>query len=177
MAPFFLGGLTPYVLPVPRARRARDDARCQRLQRIMGVGPLTADALVATVGTARGFRNGRQLAAWLGLVPVQHSNGGKSKLGPITCRGDAYLRTLLIQGARSSLQRAKAAPPDQASREQRWICALALRMPFGKVLVAIANKHARQLWALLARDEDYDPQAWTRHPMAQRTRPMHPVAA
>jgi transposase len=159
------------------ARRARDDERCQRLQRITGVGPLTADALVATVGAARDFRNGRQLAAWLGLVPVQHSSGGKYKLGTISCRGDAYLRTLLIQGARSSLQRARAAPPDKATREQQWIRALALRMPFGKVLVAIANKHARQLWALLARDEEYDPQAWRRHPMARRADSLQPTAA
>ena len=153
------------------ARRARDDERCRRLQQLTGVGPLTADALVATIGSAHEFHNGRQLAAWLGLTPTQHSSGGRSRLGPISCRGDAYLRTLLIQGARSSLQRAKAVPPDQATREQRWIRALALRMPFGKVLVAIANKHARQLWALLARGEDYDPQAWTRHPMAQRISP------
>lgn len=159
------------------ARRARDDERCRRLQRMTGVGPLTADALVATVGAARDFRNGRQLAAWLGLAPVQHSSGGKSRLGPISCRGDAYLRTLLIQGARSSLQRATAVLPDMATREQRWIRSLALRMPFGKVLVAIANKHARQLWALLARGEDYDPHAWTQHPMAQRTMPLPPIAA
>lgn len=159
------------------ARQARNDERCRRLQQLTGVGPLTADALVATVGTAKDFRNGRQLAAWLGLAPVQHSSGGKARLGPISCRGDAYLRTLLIQGARSSLQRAKAVAPDQATREQRWIRALGMRMPFGKVLVAIANKHARQLWALLARGEDYDPQAWTRHPMAQRIKPTHLRAA
>ena len=80
-------------------------------------------------------------------------------MGRISCRGDAYLRTLLIQGARSSLQRAKTVSPDKASAEQLWIRQLAGRMPFGKVLVAIASKHARQLWAMLARDEAYDSEA------------------
>jgi len=148
--------------------QARDDARCRRLQQIIGVGPLTADALVASVGNARDFRNGRQLAAWLGLTPSQHSSGGKARLGTISCRGDRYLRTLLIQGARSSLQRSQAVVIAKATPEQVWIRDLATRLPFGKVLVAIANKHARQAWAMLARDEDYDPDAWLRHPMVQR---------
>ena len=148
---------------------ARQDARCIRLRAIVGVGPLTADAVVATLGTATDFRNGRQLAAWLGLVPMQHSTGGRVRLGTISCRGDAYLRTLLIQGARSSLQRAKAVATEKASPEQLWIRTLDRRMPFGKVLVAIANKHARQLWAMLARDADYDPHACLQHPMHQRT--------
>lgn len=159
------------------ARHARHDERCRRLQQITGVGPLTADALVATVGDARDFRNGRQLAAWLGLAPMQHSSGGRSRLGGISCRGDAYLRTLLIQGARSSLQRAKAAGRDRATPEQLWIQSLATRLPFGKVLVAIANKHARQLWAMLARGEAYDPHAWACHPMAQRPKSRQALAA
>lgn len=150
--------------------QARADSRCVRLQQMIGIGPLTADALVATVGNAREFKNGREMSAWLGLIPKQHSTGGKSRLGGISCRGDRYLRTLLIQGARSSLQRAKAVAPPQATPEQRWIRDLATRMPFGKVLVAIANKHARQLWAMLARDEEYDPHAWMKHPMVQRPR-------
>ena len=103
-----------------------------------------------------------------GLTPVQHSSGGRQRLGQISCRGDSYLRTLLIQGARSSLQRAKATAADKAGPEEIWIRDLASRLPFGKVLVAIANKHARQLWAMLARDEDYDADAWLRHPMVQR---------
>jgi len=101
-------------------------------------------------------------------VPMQHSSGGRSRLGRISCRGDGYLRTLLIQGARSSLQRAKAVPWEKASPEQRWIQDLGRRLPFGKVLVAIANKHARQLWAMLARGEHYDADAWLKHPMVQR---------
>ena len=148
--------------------QSRDDERCARLRRIIGIGPLTADALVATIGNGRDFRNGRQLAAWLGLTPTQHSSGGKARLGTISCRGDGYLRTLLIQGARSSLQRALVVPIDKATPEQIWIRDIATRLPFGKVLVAIANKHARQAWAMLARGEDYDPHAWLKHPMVQR---------
>ncbi len=139
-----------------------------RLQAIIGVGPLTADAVVATIGSAHDFKNGRQFAAWLGLVPTQHSSGGRSRLGRISCRGDGYLRTLLIQGARSSLQRAKAVAWEKATPEQRWIQDIERRLPFGKVLVAIANKHARQLWAMLAHGERYDAEAWLKHPMVQR---------
>jgi len=147
---------------------ARADERSRRAQSLIGVGPITADAVVASVGSAREFKSGRQLAAWLGLVPTQRSSGGQTRLGRISCRGDAYLRTLLIQGSRSSLQRAKAVRPEKATAEQIWIRQLAARLPFGKVLVAIANKHARQLWAMLARDEAYDSEAWLKHPMVQR---------
>lgn len=149
-------------------RHARQDERCVRARRILGVGAITADALVASIGEGREFRNGRQLSAWIGLVPTQHTTGGRQRLGAISCDGDAYLRTLLIQGARSSLQRANAVTREKASAEQIWIKSLAARLPFGKVLTAIANKHARQLWAMLARGEDYDPEAWLRHPMVQR---------
>ena len=127
-----------------------------------------ADALVATIGNGHDFRNGRQLAAWLGLTPSQHSSGGKARLGTISCRGDGYLRTLMIQGARSSLQRAQVVAVAKATPEQIWIRDLASRLPFGKVVVAIANKHARQAWAMLARGEDYDAHAWLKHPMVQR---------
>lgn len=144
---------------------ARADERCVRVRSIIGIGPLTADALVATIGTGIEFKNGRQLSAWLGLVPRQYSSGGHARLGGITCRGDAYLRTLLIQGARSSLQRAKAVSPDKATPEQIWIRSLTGRLPFGKLLVAIANKHARQLWVMLARAVDYDAHAQVRHPL------------
>ena len=148
---------------------AREDARCVRLREIVGVGPITADAAVATVGNAREFKNGRQMSAWLGLVPTQHSSGGHVRLGEISCRGDAYLRTLLIQGARSSLQRAKAVATEKATPEQLWIRSLDGRMPFGKVIVAIANKHARQIWAMLAYEVDYDPHACLNHPMHTQT--------
>ena len=142
---------------------AQSDQRCTRIRALVGVGALTADATVASIGSAKEFKNGRQLAAWLGLVPTQHSSGGRSRLGGISCRGDAYLRTLLIQGVRSSLQRAKSVCVDQSTPEQLWIRELAARLPFGKVLVAIANKHARQIWAMLAHDVDYDPHARLRH--------------
>lgn len=150
------------------AEHAKADSRCVRIQALLGVGAITSDAVVATVGSARDFKGGRQFSAWMGLPPTQHSSGGHSRLGAASCRGDAYLRTLLIQGARSSLQRAKAVAREKATPEQIWIQQLDARLPFGKVLVAIANKHARQMWAMLARDEDYDANAWLKHPMVQR---------
>ena len=156
---------------------AREDERCVRLRAIVGIGPITADAAVATVGNAHEFKQGRQMAAWLGLVPTQHSSGGHARLGEISCRGDAYLRTLLIQGARSSLQRAKAVATEKATPEQRWIRTLDGRMPFGKVIVAVANKHARQIWAMLAHDVDYDPCACLNHPMHRHTHQEHAVHA
>ena len=152
---------------------ARADERCARMRTIIGIGAITADAAIATLGDAKEFRNGRQVSAWLGLVPTQHSSGGHARLGSISCLGDGYLRTLLIQGTRSSLQRAKAVSVEKATPEQIWIRQLACRMPFGKVLVAIANKHARQLWAMLAHDETYDADAWLKHPMVQRPAGKH----
>ena len=137
----------------------RGDPAAKRLQEIFGVGPTTADAAVATVGDARVFRNGRQFAAWVGLTPRQFSSGGKTRLGGITRRGDAYLRTLLVQGARSSVKSAQRCAPESASRLQQWIVQLLARVGYQKTLVAIANKNARVLWALLARGEDYNPEA------------------
>ena len=148
---------------------ALEDERCVRVSMVVGIGAITADAAVATVGNAHEFKQGRQMSAWLGLVPTQHSSGGHARLGEISCRGDAYLRTLLIQGARSSLQRAKAVATEKATPEQLWIRTLDGRMPFGKVIVAIANKHARQIWAMLAHDVDYDPHACLNHPMHRHT--------
>ncbi len=147
---------------------AKGDERCCRIRAQTGVGSLTCDAIVASVGDGRDFKHGRQMAAWVGLVPRQDSSGGRQRLGPISCSGDAYLRTLLIQGARSSVQAANRVPIEKATPEQIWIRQLATRLPFGKLLVAVANKHARQIWAMLARGEAYDPHAWLRHPMTQR---------
>jgi transposase len=140
------------------AAQARDSVLAQRLQGIAGVGPLTAAAMVATVGQPQEFRNGRQFAAWLGLVPKQHSTGGKTRLGRITRRGDAYLRTLLILGAKSALQAALRKPPPLRHHLQRWIVAVFARIGYHKTLVAIANKHARIIWALLVKGEDFDVQ-------------------
>jgi transposase len=138
----------------------RDDPATRRLQELCGVGPTSADAAVATVGDARAFRNGRQFAAWVGLTPRQFSSGGSTRLGGITRRGDAYLRTLLVQGARSALKSALQCAPERASRLQQWIVQLHGRVGYQKTLIAIANKHARVIWALLAREEAYNPEAW-----------------
>jgi transposase len=151
---------------------ARGDERCMRLRALTGVGPLTADATVATVGDGRDFKNGRHLAAWRGLVPRQHSSGGHDRLGHISRSGDGYLRTVLIQGARSSAQQARRVLKERATPEQIWITQLAARMSFGKLLVAIANKHARQLWAMLARGDAYDPHAADRYSQRQMKTPM-----
>jgi transposase len=121
----------------------------QRLMKIRGIGPTTALAIVATVGNAREFRNGRQFAAWIGLVPGQYSTGGKPRLGHISKRGDAYLRNLLVQGARSVLHTASA----HRDPVSRWALELQPRRGYYRTLVAIANKNARIAWALLAKNE------------------------
>jgi len=138
---------------------ARESEAAQRLCALKGIGPITASALVVSVGDARDFRNGRQMAAWMGLVPKQSSSGGKDRLGKITKRGDTYLRGLLTQGARSALNAALARAPDKRSRLEHWVVALRHRVGYHKSLVAIANKHARICWAMLARHESYDPAA------------------
>lgn len=145
------------------AAHARDSEPAERIQRICGVGALTASAIAATVANARDYRNGRQLSAWAGLVPRQNSSGGKSRLGRITKRGDSYLRGLLTQGARSTLQAALRRQPEKRSRLEHWIIGLRARVGYHKTLVAIANKHLRMIWAVLAKGEDYDPNAWKRY--------------
>ncbi|WP_018993104.1 IS110 family RNA-guided transposase, partial [Aromatoleum toluclasticum] len=145
------------------AAQQADDAAARRVRDLPGVGMLTADAVVASVGDATMFHNGRQFAAWLGLTPSQYSSGGKPKLGRITRRGDDYLRTLLVQGARSVLAatlRKHRSAPAALTRLQQWIVTLNARVGYHKTLVAIANKHARQLWAVLAKGEAYNPEAW-----------------
>jgi transposase len=129
--------------------QARLSEPARRLMQIQGIGPTTALAIVATVGDAREFKNGRQFAAWIGLVPAQHSTGGKSRLGHISKRGDAYLRNLFVQGARSVLQSAGA----HQDRLSRWALELQQRRGYYRALVAIANKNARIAWALLAKKE------------------------
>ena len=140
----------------------KGNAAAQRITAITGVGPLTAAAVLATVTDARDFKNGRQFAAWQGLVPRQDSSGGKTRLGRITKRGDSYLRGLLTQGARSALQAALIKEPPLRTRLQTWIVQLHARVGYHKTLVAIANKHARMIWAILAKGEAYDPDAWRR---------------
>lgn len=125
----------------------------QRLQSIPGVGVITATAMVATIGDISHFSSARQLSAWLGLVPKQYSSGGKEKLGGISKRGDGYLRRLLVHGARSVLAWARR-KKDSLSDWQRGLLA---RRPTNVVLVAMANKTARIIWALLSRKEQYSP--------------------
>jgi transposase len=145
------------------AAQAQQSEIARRLQTIAGVGPTTAAAMVASVSDANDFRNGRQFAAWLGLTPRQHSTGGKTRLGRITKRGDAYLRTLLILGARSTLQSALRKPPEGRHRLQQWIVAVLGRIGYHKTLVAIANKHARIIWALLVKGEAFDVRRLAQH--------------
>ncbi|MGH8634109.1 MAG: IS110 family transposase [Burkholderiales bacterium] len=131
----------------------RSSEASQRLATIPGVGVITATALVAAVGNARQFRSARQFAAWLGLVPRQQSSGGKTRLGRISKRGDGYLRRLLVHGARIVLfwsRRKKETRSD-------WIEALLARRPTNVALVAMANKTARVVWAMLSRDQTYMP--------------------
>lgn len=134
---------------------AAKDERCARLMQLRGIGPITALAIVATVGNASDFRNGRQFAAWLGLVPRQWSTGGKTRLGRITRRGDAYLRTLLIMGARSVLNTA----PRHNDRMARFALAIKDRRGYFKALVAVAAKHARIVWSMLARNQTLNAEA------------------
>jgi transposase len=129
--------------------QAQESEAAQRLMQIRGVGPLTAVAIVATVGNARDFASGRQFAAWLGLTPRQHSTGGKPRLGHITRRGDAYLRMLLVQGARSALHTAMR----HTDRLSRWALNVQSRRGYHRALVAMAAKNARIAWALLSKQQ------------------------
>ena len=130
----------------------RREAECRRISAIPGVGPLTATAVVATIGNANDFRSGRELAAFFGLVPRQSGTGGRVKLLGISKRGDPYVRTLLIHAARAvlSAQTRGGREPDP------WIKQLLARRPWNIVLIALANKMARTIWALLAHTRTYD---------------------
>ncbi len=125
----------------------------RRLETIPGIGVITATALVATIGDARQFKSGRELAAWLGLVPRQNSSGNKHRLGRISKRGDKYLRKLLVHGARTVLRWRVA------KKEKRtiWLEGMLQRRPTNVVLVAMANKTARVVWALLNKNETWQP--------------------
>lgn len=122
-----------------------------KLAAVPGIGPITASALVASLGDAKNFENGRQVSAWLGLVPKQHSSGGKENLLGISKRGDAYLRTLLIHGARSVIYR------DQKKVNScSWINGVVSRRNQNIAAVALANKNARTVWALLRYDKEFE---------------------
>jgi transposase len=136
----------------------RENAASRKLAEIPGLGPITASAIVATVGDAREFKNGRQLAAWMGLVPKQNSSGGKQNLLGISKRGDTYLRTLMIHGARAVIRFA-----ENKAEPESWLRKLMARRNKNVAAVALANKNARIVWALLNKDQmfrpDYTPAA------------------
>ena len=125
----------------------------RRLQQLRGVGPMVATALVATVGDAQQYHKGRQMAAAIGLTPRQHSGGGKDRLLGISKRGDVYLRSMLIHGARAVVSQAK----HRDDRLSRWVIGIAQRRHPNVAAVALANKTARMAWAMLRNESDYDP--------------------
>lgn len=130
---------------------AQQDTNAKRIQQLPGVGPITASAIVSSVGDAKQFKSGREFAAWLGIVPRQHSSGGKERLVGISKRGDSRLRTLLIHGARSAL----LASTHKTDRRSEWLRKLMERRNKNIATVALANKQARIIWAMLVRQEDY----------------------
>jgi transposase len=132
---------------------AQTDPAAKRLQQLRGVGPITATALVATVGHAEQYANGRQMAASLGLTPRQHSSGGKDRILGISKRGDSYLRSMLVHGARSVIYAAKG----KEDRLSQWVTRLAERRHLNVATVALANKTARMAWAMLKQGTDYQP--------------------
>lgn len=132
-------------------QRARADEQAQRLMTIPGVGPMTATALLAAAGDVKMFRNGRQFAAWLGLVPRQHATGGKDRLLGISKRGDVHVRSLLVHGARSVIRRVDT----RQDRQSQWIRRLLDRRHHNVATVALAHRMARTAWALLAHQDTY----------------------
>ena len=135
------------------AAHVRSDEQAQAALQLCGIGPVTASALAASVGDFRQFKTAAQFGAWLGLVPSQNSSGGKASLGGITKRGDEYLRTLLVQGAKSAVMTAHK----RSDRISQWLAQLTARVGWQKAVVALANKNARILWAVLAKGRRFDP--------------------
>lgn len=129
----------------------QNNAVCQRLDEILGIGPITASATYAAAGDGKDFVNGRHFSAWLGLVPGQHSSGGKTMLRGISKRGNRYLRTLYIHGARSVLN----ASAKKTDRFSLWAQAVLARRGHNKACVAVANKMARMAWVIMAKGETY----------------------
>ena len=134
------------------AAHAKDNEAVKQAATLMGVGPVGASAVVATVGNFKQFKSGAQFGAWMGLVPKQRSSGGKNNLGTITKRGDTYLRTLLIQGAKSVVNSAHT----RSDPISRWVLALKERSGWQKAVVALANKNARILWAVMTKGTTFD---------------------
>jgi transposase len=134
-------------------QHARTDERAKRAAELLGVGPITASAAVATVDDFTQFKSAKQFGGWTGLAPSQNSSGGKAKLGGITKRGDVYLRTLLIQGAKSAVMTAHK----RQDHISRWLVQLKERVGWQKAVVALANKNARILWCVMTRPDRFDP--------------------
>lgn len=154
------------------ACHVRTDDRAKAAASLQGIGPITASALVASVGDFGQFDNARQFGAWLGLTPSQNSTGGKASLGRITKRGDAYLRTLLIQGAKSAVMSAGK----RSDRISQWLVQLKQRVGWQKAVVALANKNARILWAVLTRGATFNPDHMPEPPAARCCLKAHPAA-
>jgi transposase len=130
---------------------AEQNVMCKEVMKMAGLGPITASAVVSTIGDAKVFKNGRELSAWLGLVPKQHSSGGKIQLGGISKRGDRYVRKLLIQGARAAVKNCET----KSDKLSKWVADKKLRCGFNKAAVALANKNARMIWAIMTTGECY----------------------
>ncbi len=146
-------------------QHVRSSPVAKRAAKVLGIGELGASALTACVGDFTQFKSGHQFGAWLGVVPRQDSTGGKPRLGRITKRGDDYLRTLLIQGARSALLRADK----RDDPTSRWLVQLTARVGWQKACVAMANKNARILWAVMTREEGFDPNHVSVKPQAKQS--------
>ena len=146
-------GLNEQVLAYDRELNhwVKDSEPAQRLMTVPGIGAITATAVLASVGDPKQFKNGRQFAAWLGLTPRQYTTGGKIRLGRITKKGDAYLRTLLIHGTRAVLSTVK----DKDDKLSNWTKALIARRGYKRAAVALAAKNARIVWAMMVRGEAY----------------------
>ncbi len=134
------------------AAHVKDDEQVKRATQLIGIGPVTASAVVATVGDFKQFKNGSQFGAWLGLTPSQNSSGGKNNLGGITKRGDMYVRTLLVQAARSAVLTAHR----RNDPISKWMQQLREKSGWQKAAVALANKNARILWALMTKSQCFD---------------------
>ena len=134
-------------------QHAQSDVLCQEITAIEGIGPMTASAIIATIGDPRVFKNGREVSAWLGLVPKQHSSGNKIRLSGISKRGDRYVRKLLIHGARTVVRYCEK----KTDKKSVWLASKKRGSGYNKAAVALANKNARIIWAMMASGECYRP--------------------